>query len=111
MTTNSTIPPETAEQVLGYYGHPGGSAPGVHASRLIATIDAAPYETLGRLADDHPSLVAAVVAIKCDPDGVAALRRIAAGLRCARCGDGDGPFKGGAADLLCEGCINVGGAW
>lgn len=32
-------------------------------------------------------------------------------LRCRRCGDEDGPFKGTAGDILCEACINRGGAW
>lgn len=32
-------------------------------------------------------------------------------LACRRCGDTDGPFKGTAADVLCELCITTGGAW
>lgn len=33
------------------------------------------------------------------------------GLQCRRCGGTDGPFKGTADDVLCEGCINRGGVW
>lgn len=32
-------------------------------------------------------------------------------LRCQHCGDTDGPFKGTTADILCEACIERGGAW
>lgn len=110
-TTHPTIPPETARQVLGFYGHLGGAANGPFTRELIASIDTADIETVGRLANAHPSLVAAVIAAKLDPDGVAALQRIAGGIRCMRCGDTDGPFKGTPADVLCEGCINAGGAW
>lgn len=110
-TTHPTIPPETARQVLGFFGHLGGDTNGPFTADLIATIDAADIETVGRMANDHPSLVAAVIAAKLDPDGVVALQRIAGGIRCMRCGDVDGPFKGTVNDILCEACIGRGGAW
>jgi hypothetical protein len=32
-------------------------------------------------------------------------------LTCSRCGNGDGPFRGTSADILCLRCVNEGGAW
>lgn len=103
MTTAPTIPQHTARHVLWFYGQDGGIQPGTFTQKLIGTIDSADLENAGLLANAYPSLVAAVIAAKCDPDGIAALQRIAGGIACARCGDTDGPW----VDDLCEDCARV----
>ncbi len=102
-TTHPTIPPETARHVLWYYERDGGIKPGSFTQHLLAAIDSADIVNVGLLANAYPELVAAVVAAKCDPDGIAALQRIAGPIRCARCSDTDGPWAGD----LCEDCARV----
>jgi hypothetical protein len=102
-STAPPIPPETARHVLWHYGQQGGVEPGSFTRNLITTIDSADMDNVARLAGAYPSLVAAVIAAKLDPDGIASLQRIAGAIRCARCGDTDGPW----ADDLCEDCNRV----
>ncbi|MEV8474892.1 hypothetical protein [Streptomyces sp. NPDC051173] len=106
MSTNSpTIPVETARHVLWHFGQDGGSQPGIFTQHLMHTIATADVVNTAKLADAYPDYTAAIVAAKLDPDGITHLQKIAAGLRCTRCGDTDGPFDGTGASLRCEGCI------
>lgn len=103
--TAPTIPPETANHVLFHFGH-GGYEADTFTRNLITAIDSADMENVARLANAYPQLVAAVIAVKYDPDGVGALQRIAAGegpVGCRRCSDTAGPYDLGTG--LCENCL------
>lgn len=77
MDTAPTIPQETARHVLWFYGQDGGIQPGTFTEHLITTVDSADMDNTALLANAYPSLVAAVIAAKLDPNGIAALQRIA----------------------------------
>lgn len=100
MSTNSpTIPPDVAAHVLAHYGR-GGYPVGDWAESLISLISRADDINRDRFAAGFPDYVAAITAIKYDPNGVARLQDIAAG-RCTRCKQDDGPF---VPSGLCEAC-------
>lgn len=109
-TTAPVIPLETARHVLWFYGHEGGIQPGTFTENLITAIDSADMDNTAALANAFPSLVAAVIAAKHDPNGIKALQRAAGMPVCIRCGDTDGPFAGAPNQPLCEGCHGPGGA-
>lgn len=98
-TTSPTIPPDVAAQVLAHYGR-GGYPAGDWAEALISLISRADDLNRDRFAAGFPDYVAAITAIKYDPNGVAYLRDIAAG-RCTRCKNDDGP---NVPSGLCEAC-------
>ncbi|MFI2349751.1 hypothetical protein ACH492_22390 [Streptomyces sp. NPDC019443] len=77
-TETPTIPAETANHVLFHFGY-GGYQAGSCIESLITTIDRADEDNRDKLALGFPEYVAAVVAIKYDPNGVANLQRIAGG--------------------------------
>lgn len=90
MSTNSpTIPPDVAAHVLFHYGHDGCPA-GDWVESLISLISRADDINRDRFAAGFPEYVAAITAIKYDPNGVEHLQDIAAG-RCPRCKTDDGP--------------------
>lgn len=103
--TQPTIPPEAARHVLWFYGRDGGAALGGFTQYLISVIDAAGLDDVALLANAYPGLVAAVLVAKLDPDGMAALQRVAGPLACARCGDTDGPLGFWADRSICESCM------
>lgn len=72
------IDANTAAHVLFHYGHGGYQAGGCIES-LITTIDRADDTHRDKLALGFPEYVAAVTAIKYDPDGVKHLQRIVYG--------------------------------
>lgn len=79
-TETPTIPAETARHVLWHYGCAGGGwQPGSCIESLITTIDRADEDNRDKLALGFPDYVAAVVAAKYDPNGIANLQRLAAG--------------------------------
>lgn len=106
-TETPTIPAETANHVLFHFGY-GGYQAGSFTQLLIPAIAAADPANQDKLALGFPDYVAAVHAYQYDPDGIANLQRIAAGLRCIRCGDADGPFAGAPNHPLCEPCYKAG---
>lgn len=71
-----TISQETAWHVLWHYRE-GGVQPGHFTQCLMETIDAADMHNVGILQGAYPELVAAMLAAKTDPDGIARLQRIA----------------------------------
>ncbi|MEU2566574.1 hypothetical protein [Streptomyces althioticus] len=80
MNTNSpSIPADVAAHVLFHYGHDGGYQAGSFTTSLISTIDMADEANRDRLSTAFPEYVAAVTAIKYDPDSVAHLQAIVRG--------------------------------
>ncbi|MFI1485685.1 hypothetical protein [Streptomyces sp. NPDC020747] len=98
-TSSPTIPPDVAAHVLCHYGR-GGYPAGDWAEDLISLISRADDSNRDRFAAGFPDYVAAITAIKYDPNGVAHLLDLAAG-RCTRCKTTDGP---NTAAGLCEAC-------
>jgi hypothetical protein len=77
MSTNGpTIPPDVAAHVLSHYGR-GGYPAGDWTEDLIGLISRADNVNRHRFAAGFPEYVAAITAIKYDPDGIANLQRIA----------------------------------
>jgi hypothetical protein len=100
VSTNSpNIPPDVAAHVLAHYGR-GGYPAGDWAEDLIGLISRADNINRDRFAAGFPEYVAAITAIKYDPNGVEYLLDLAAG-RCPRCKQDDGPI---AESGLCEPC-------
>ncbi|MEV0220819.1 hypothetical protein [Streptomyces sp. NPDC050704] len=98
-TSSPTIPPDVAAHVLNHYGR-GGHPAGDWAEDLISLISRADNLNRDRFAAGFPDYVAAITAIKYDPNGVAYLLDLAAG-RCPRCKNSDGPIADAG---LCEAC-------
>jgi hypothetical protein len=100
MSTNSpNIPPDVAAHVLAHYGR-GGYPAGDWSESLISLISRADDINRDRFATGFPEYVAAITAIKYDPNGVKHLLDLAAG-RCTRCKTTDGPIADAG---LCEAC-------
>ncbi|WP_409469122.1 hypothetical protein [Streptomyces sp. HC307] len=97
--SSPTIPPDVAAHVLAHYGR-GGYPAGDWAESLISLISRADDINRDRFAAGFPEYVAAITAIKYDPQGIERLQDIAAG-RCTRCKNDDGP---NTADGRCEAC-------
>lgn len=70
------ITSQIAWHVLWQYDR-GGVQPGQFTQRLMEAIDAADMHNVGILQGSYPELVAAMMAAKNDPDGIARLQRIA----------------------------------
>lgn len=101
-TDNITVPPETARHVLWMFGGDGGAEPGPFTTQLLRLIGYADHDNKAKLATLYPAETHAVDMAQLDPDGMAALQKIAqGGIRCTRCPDTDGPFT---ASGLCEAC-------
>lgn len=98
-TSSPTIPADVAAHVLFHFGHRGIPA-GDWTASLITLIDSADLTNLARFGAAFPDYVAAITAMKYDPDGVELLKDLAAG-RCTRCKNDDGP---NTAAGLCEAC-------
>jgi hypothetical protein len=98
-TSSPTIPPDVAAHVLDHYGR-GGYPAGDWTEALISLISRADDINRARFAAGFPDYVAAITAIKYDPQGVQYLLDIAVG-RCTRCKNDDGPI---ASAGRCEAC-------
>ncbi|MCP3820118.1 hypothetical protein NLX86_19055 [Streptomyces sp. A3M-1-3] len=77
-TETPTIPAETAAHVLFHFGR-GGYQAGSFTQHLIALIARADMVNKAKLAAVYPDYAAAVIAMEYDPNGIAALQKIAAG--------------------------------